>query len=84
MTLTTYLRYIQWPWALAFAIVLPVATAWLVGWGIRVRRERLARLGTPSMIARLAPSITPQRTWSTASRAALATLFLGLALANPR
>lgn len=84
MNLTTYLKYIQWPWALAFAIVLPVLTAWLVGWGIRVRRERLSRLGTPSMIARLAPSITPQRTWSAASRAALAALFLGLALAGPR
>jgi Ca-activated chloride channel homolog len=84
VTLTSYLRYIQWPWALAFAIVLPVVTAWLVGWGIRARRERLSRLGTPSMIARLAPSITPRRTWSAASRAALAALFLGLAVAGPR
>jgi Ca-activated chloride channel homolog len=84
VTLTSYLRYIQWPWALAFAIVLPVVTAWLVGWGIRARRERLSRLGTPSMIARLAPSITPRRIWSAASRAALAALFLGLAVAGPR
>jgi Ca-activated chloride channel family protein len=84
VTISTYLRYIQWPWALAFAIVLPVVTAWLVSWGIRARRTRLARLGTPSMIARLAPSITQQRTWSTALRAALATLLLGLALAGPR
>ena len=84
MTISTYLRYIQWPWALAFAIVLPVVTAWLVSWGIRARRTRLARLGTPSMIARLAPSITQQRTWSAALRAALATLLLGLALAGPR
>jgi len=84
MTVTTLLRYIQWPWALAFAVILPVVTAWLVGWGIRARRERLSRLGTPSMIARLAPSITPQRTWSAASRAAVAALLLGLALAGPR
>lgn len=84
VTISTYLRYIQWPWALAFAIVLPVVTAWLVSWGIRARRTRLARLGTPSMIARLAPSITQQRTWSAALRAALATLLLGLALAGPR
>lgn len=84
VTISTYLRYIQWPWALAFAIVLPVVTAWLVSWGIRARRTRLARLGTPSMIARLAPSLTQQRTWSAALRAALATLLLGLALAGPR
>ena len=84
MTLTSYLRFIQWPWALPLAIVLPVLTAWLVAWGIRARRGRLARLGTPSMIARLAPSITHQRTWSGATRAALATLLLGLALAGPR
>ncbi len=82
--ISTYLRYIQWPWALILAIVLPVATAWLVGWGIRARRTRLARLGTPSMIARLAPSITQQRTWSAALRAGLATLLLGLAVAGPR
>ncbi|HCU13144.1 MAG TPA: aerotolerance regulator BatB, partial [Gemmatimonadetes bacterium] len=84
VTISTYLRYIQWPWALAFVIVLPVVTAWLVSWGIRARRTRLARLGTPSMIARLAPSITQQRIWSAALRAALATLLLGLALAGPR
>ena len=84
MTFSTYLRYIQWPWALIFAIALPLVTAWLVRAGIRARRIRLARLGTPSMIARLAPSITRQRTWSAAGRAALATLLLGLALAGPR
>jgi len=84
MMLTSYFRYIQWPWALPLAIVLPLLTAWLVAWGIRARRGRLARLGTPSMIARLAPSITQQRTWSGATRAALATLLLGVALAGPR
>ena len=82
--MTEYLRYIQWPWAIAFAVILPIVTAWLVRWGLRVRRERLARLGTPSMIARLAPSITEQRAWSAVTRAALATLLLGLALAGPR
>jgi Ca-activated chloride channel family protein len=82
--MSTLLQYIQWPWALALAIVLPVVTAWLVAWGIRARRTRLARLGTPSMIARLAPSITQQRIWSAASRAGLATLLLGVAFAGPR
>jgi hypothetical protein len=58
-----YLRYVQWPWALSLAILLPIAAAWLVRWGLRSRQERLARLGTPSMVARLAPSVTQQRTW---------------------
>ena len=42
-----YLRYVQWPWALSLAILLPIAAAWLVRWGLRARQERLARLGTP-------------------------------------
>ena len=57
MSALPYLRYVQWPWALALAIVLPILSAWLVRWGLRARRDRLARLGTPSMIARLAPSL---------------------------
>jgi len=43
MIFTEYLRYIQWPWALILAIVLPVAAAWLVTRGLRARRDRLAR-----------------------------------------
>jgi hypothetical protein len=67
------LTFIQWPWALPLAIVLPIVTAWLVRWGVRARTRRLARLGTPSMIARLAPSLTPHRAWTRVLRAALAT-----------
>ena len=84
MTILPYLRYIQWPWALAFAIILPLVTAWLVRWGLHARKERLARLGTESMIARLAPSISQQRSWSAALRGGLATLLLAFALAGPR
>jgi Ca-activated chloride channel homolog len=79
-----FLQYIQWPWALPLAVILPLATAWLVRWGIRARAARLSRLGTPSMIARLAPSITPRRTWTRVVRAVLATLLLALAFAGPR
>ncbi|HEY1953472.1 MAG TPA: hypothetical protein VGG76_11775, partial [Gemmatimonadaceae bacterium] len=84
MSITEMLRYIQWPWALSLAIVLPLATAWLVRWGLRARRERLARLGTESMIARLAPSLSQQRTSSAVLRAGLATLLIGIAFAGPR
>jgi len=84
MSIATYFRYIQWPWALALAVALPILTAWLVRWGLRARRDRLARLGTPSMVARLAPSVTQQRSWSAILRTGLATLLLGLAIAGPR
>ncbi len=82
--MTTFMRFVQWPWALPLAVMLAVAAAWLVRWGVRARTERLSRLGTPSMIARLAPSVTPQRAWTRVLRAALATLLLGLAFAGPR
>src|SRR3954467_14100204 len=84
MTYMYYLRYVQWPWALPLIIVLPIVAAWLVRWGIRARRERLARLGTPSMIARLAPSIAQQRTSSAILRSGLATCLLAAAVAGPR
>ena len=84
MTLTSALRYIQWPWALALAIVLPVVAAWLVRWGLHARRVRLARLGTESMVARLAPSVIHQRASSAILRAGLAALLLGIAIAGPR
>jgi hypothetical protein len=62
MSFGDWLRYIQWPWALGLAIALPLVTAWLVRWGLRARKQRLSRLGTDSMIARLAPSVSRQRT----------------------
>src|SRR5438270_11969142 len=65
-------------------MALPVLTAWLVRRGLRARRDRLARLGTASMVARLAPSVTQQRTWSAILRAGLATALHGHALAGPR
>ena len=82
--MTTLMRFVQWPWALPLALILAAVTGWLVRWGVRARTERLSRLGTPSMIARLAPSITPHRGWTRVFRAALATLLLGLAFAGPR
>ena len=82
--MTTFMRFVQWPWALPLAIILPIVTAWLVRWGVRARGARLSRLGTPSMIARLAPSVAAHRAWTRVLRAALATLLLGLAFAGPR
>jgi Ca-activated chloride channel family protein len=81
---TMFMRFIQWPWALPLAIILPLVTGWLVRWGLRARAERLKRLGTPSMIARLAPSIRTDHPWTRVVRAAFATLLLGIAIAGPR
>jgi hypothetical protein len=45
MSLFPYLRYIQWPWALTLAIVLPIVAAYLLRWGLRARKERMFLLG---------------------------------------
>ncbi|MBA3466029.1 MAG: VWA domain-containing protein, partial [Gemmatimonadaceae bacterium] len=78
------LKFIQWPWALPLAIVLPLLTAWLARAGLQARARKLARLGTPAMTARLAPSLTPQRSWTRMLRLALASLLIAIAFAGPR
>ncbi|MEO7684081.1 MAG: VWA domain-containing protein, partial [Gemmatimonadaceae bacterium] len=78
-----YLRFITWPWALALAVVLPVATTWLVIHARRVRAKRLAHLGTPQMVARLAPETVRASKWRPL-RLGLASLFASIALAGPR
>ena len=78
-----YLRYITWPWALALAVILPVLTAWLVIHARRVRARRLSHLGTPQMIARLAPETVRASRWRPL-RLGLAVLFAAIALAGPR
>ena len=79
-TLTMFMRFVQWPWALPIVIILPIVAAWLVRWGLRARGERLKRLGTPSMIARLAPAIRTDHPWTRVLRAALVALFLAIAI----
>ncbi|HWJ22024.1 MAG TPA: VWA domain-containing protein, partial [Gemmatimonadaceae bacterium] len=75
----------QQPWLLVLALLLPAAAVALLVVGARRRRARLARLGTPEMIARLAPSAPSAR--GSGTRAALlggALLFAGVAFAGPR
>jgi Ca-activated chloride channel family protein len=79
----TYLRFISWPWALALAVILPVVTAWLIIHARRVRARRLSHLGTPQMIARLAPETVRASKWRPI-RLGLAVLFAAIALAGPR
>ena len=75
----------QTPWLLALAVLLPAAAVALLLVGARRRRARLARLGTPEMIARLAPAASTAR--GAGLRAELlggALLFAGAAFAGPR
>jgi Ca-activated chloride channel family protein len=76
-------RYVAWPWALPLIVILPALTAWMVARARRSRAKRLAHLGTPLMIARLAPTASVVTRWHSI-RLALAALFLGIAFAGPR
>jgi Ca-activated chloride channel homolog len=80
----TFMSYFEWPVAVAIAIALAGAVAWLVSEGVRRRRVRLAALGTPAMIERLAPgALRRDSRWRLARLAGVA-LLAGLALAGPR
>ena len=80
----TALAYLQHPWMIALAVILPVLAVVLVVSSARKRRERLARLGSPAMVARLAPSSATSSPWPRALRLSLAALFAALAFAGPR
>lgn len=77
------LRFVSWPWALALVLVVPLAIAWMMAKARRVRAQRLAHLGTPLMIARLAPTAAAASRWQPI-RLSLAGLFLAIAFAGPR
>src|SRR5690349_14197416 len=76
--------YFDYPWLLSLAIVLPVLVIVLVRYNYRRRFERLARLGTSDVVARLVPpnAIRPPG-WHVA-RLATAAFGVGLAVAGPR
>ncbi|HVD61054.1 MAG TPA: hypothetical protein VNC11_09295, partial [Gemmatimonadaceae bacterium] len=78
-----YLRYLSWPWAVSLIVILPLFTVWMVMQSRRVHAKRLARLGTPQMIARLAPQTARGSPWRPV-RLGLAVLFAAIALAGPR
>ena len=78
-----YLRHVSWPWALSLVVLLPVFTAWMVLHARRVHAKRLSHLGTPRMIARLAPATVRTSRWRPV-RLGLAVFFAAIALAGPR
>ncbi|HKG92720.1 MAG TPA: VWA domain-containing protein [Gemmatimonadaceae bacterium] len=69
---------------LALALLLPVAAVILLLAWHRRRRARLSRLGTPEMIARLAPAAAARPVAWRAVRLATAAALLGIAIAGPR
>lgn len=77
------LRFFSWPWALALVVILPLLAAGLVVKARNVRARRLEHLGTPAMIARLAPTAASASRWRPI-RLALAALFIAIAFAGPR
>ena len=77
------LRYFSWPWALTLVVLLPLLAGSLIVKARRVRARRLAHLGTPAMIARLAPTAAATSRWQPL-RLSLAALLVAIAFAGPR
>ncbi|MEO8576193.1 MAG: VWA domain-containing protein [Gemmatimonadales bacterium] len=77
------LRFVSWPWALPLVVIVPLLTAWMIAKARRMRAQRLAHLGTPLMIARLAPTAAQTSKWQPV-RLTLAALFLAIAFVGPR
>jgi Ca-activated chloride channel family protein len=77
------LRFVGWPWALSLVVIVPALIAWMIAKARRVRARRLAHLGTPLMIARLAPTAAATTRWQPL-RLSFAGLFLAIAFAGPR
>jgi Ca-activated chloride channel family protein len=78
------MRFVDYPWMLAAALVIGILAFALVLAGHARRRARLARFGTPEAIARLAPVDAAAPPRARAWRLAMAALCLAIALAGPR
>ena len=76
--------FIDFPWLLVLALVLPAIAIVLLVASVRRRRARLARLGTESMLARLAADAPAPRAGWRAVRLSLALVLAAIALAGPR
>jgi Ca-activated chloride channel homolog len=71
-------------WLLPLAVVLPLAAVWLLRRSYRLRRERLERLGTASVVNRLVPAMVLRSPNWRITRLATAGLLIGIAAAGPR
>src|SRR3954469_17882141 len=71
-------------WLLPLAIVLPLAAIWLLRRSYRLRRARLERLGSESIVSRLVPAMVLRSPKWRIARLASAGLLIGVAAAGPR
>ncbi|MEO8563070.1 MAG: VWA domain-containing protein [bacterium] len=78
------LEYVQLPWLLALADVLPVIFVVLLRRARTQRARRLQRLGSLDVVRRLVPASTFSAGGWRAARLSLAAAFAGVAIAGPQ
>jgi Ca-activated chloride channel family protein len=84
MPLTSLTPWLEQPWLLILALVLPLVFALLLRRARRQRTARFARLGALEVVKRLVPAAVLQGGgWRTA-RLTLAAALAGIAIAGPR
>jgi len=76
--------FFDYPWLLSLAVALPILVVLLVRYNYRRRFARLGRLGTPDVVARLAPPNAVRPPGWHVARLATAALGVGVAVAGPR
>ena len=76
--------WFDYPWLLSLAVLLPIAAILLLRYNYRRRFERLARLGTPNVVARLVPPNAMRPPGWRVARVATAALGIGIAVSGPR
>ena len=82
--MTVFGVYFDYAWLLSLAVVLPVLVIVLLRYNHRRRFARLARLGTPDVVARLVPPNAMRPPGWHVARLATAALGVGIAVAGPR
>ena len=82
--MSSAMAIVQYPWLLALAVLLPALAVALTIIAARRRRARLARLGTPALVARLVPPSATRAPWPRALMLGLATALAAIAFAGPR
>jgi Ca-activated chloride channel family protein len=82
--MTVFGVFFDYVWLLPLAVVLPVLAVVLLRHNYRRRYARLARLGNPSVVARLVPPSAIRPPGWRMARLATAGACIGVALAGPR
>lgn len=78
------MQIFDWPWMTGVSVVAALAMAWLVRASFRRRIQRVSRLGTRQLVARLVPGTALRVPSGRSTRLGFAALFAAIALAGPR